>query len=81
MDCPETMKAAVLFGFNDVRLVDRPVPLPGPDEVLIKVASCGVCTGDLKMMTRGMLKQPPFGEFIMGHEYAGNRRSGGGDGR
>ncbi len=71
MDCPETMKAAVLFGFNDVRLVDRPVPIPGPDEVLIKVASCGVCAGDLKMITRGMLKQPPFGEFIMGHEYAG----------
>jgi L-iditol 2-dehydrogenase len=71
MDCPETMKAAVLFGFNDVRLVDRPVPSPGSGEVLIKVASCGVCAGDLKMMTRGMLKQPPFGEFIMGHEYAG----------
>jgi L-iditol 2-dehydrogenase len=71
MDCPETMKAAVLFGFNDVRLVDRPVPSPGPDEVLIKVESCGVCAGDLKMITRGMLKQPPFGQFILGHEYAG----------
>jgi 2-desacetyl-2-hydroxyethyl bacteriochlorophyllide A dehydrogenase len=71
MDYPETMKAAVLFGFNDVRLVDRPVPSPGSDEVLIKVKSCGVCAGDIKMITRGMLKQPPFGEFILGHEYAG----------
>ena len=71
MDCPETMKAAVLFGFNDVRLVDRPVPSPGPDEVMIQVKSCGVCAGDIKMITRGMAKQPPFGEFILGHEYAG----------
>ncbi|MDP1991504.1 MAG: alcohol dehydrogenase catalytic domain-containing protein [Syntrophales bacterium] len=71
MDCPETMKAAVLFGFNDVRMVERPRPSPGPDEVLIKVKSCGVCAGDIKMITRGMLKQPPFGEFIIGHEYAG----------
>lgn len=65
------MKAAVLYGFNDVRLVERPVPTPGPEEVLIKVRACGVCAGDIKMITRGMLKQPPFGEFILGHEYAG----------
>jgi L-iditol 2-dehydrogenase len=65
------MKAAVLFDFNDVRVTERPVPSPGPDEVLIKVASCGVCAGDIKMITRGMLKQPPFGEFILGHEYSG----------
>ncbi len=71
MDCPETMKAAVLFGFNDVRVVERPRPVPGPDEILIRVESCGVCAGDLKMISRGMLKQPPFGEFILGHEYAG----------
>ncbi len=42
MGCPETMKAAVLFGFNDVRVVERPRPSPGPDEILIKVKSCGV---------------------------------------
>ncbi len=71
MDCPETMKAAVLFGFNDVRVVERPRPVPGPDDVLIRVESCGVCAGDLKMISRGMLKQPPFGEFILGHEYSG----------
>jgi len=71
MDYLEQMKAAVLFGFNDVRVTERPVPSPGPDEVLIRVAACGVCAGDIKMITRGMLKQPPFGQFILGHEYAG----------
>ena len=38
----EPMNAAVLFGFNDVRVTERPVPSPDPDEVLIKVAACGV---------------------------------------
>lgn len=68
---PKKMKAAVLFDFNDVRITERPVPTPGPDEALVKINTCGVCAGDIKMITRGMLKQPPFGEFIIGHEYAG----------
>lgn len=71
MKLPKTMQAAVLFGFDDVRLTERPVPVPGKDDVLIKVEACGVCAGDIKMITRGMLKQPPFGEFIIGHEYSG----------
>jgi L-iditol 2-dehydrogenase len=71
MAVPKKMKAAVLYAFNDVQVVERDVPLYGPDEALIKVEACGVCAGDIKMITRGMLKQPPFGEFIIGHEYAG----------
>ena len=71
MNVPEKMKAAVLFDWNDVRVVERPVPSPGADEVLIKVESCSICGGDVKIITRGMLKQPPMGDFIIGHEYAG----------
>ena len=71
MTIPETMKAAVLYGFDDVRLEERPVPSPGPDEALIKIEACSVCAGDIKIITKGMPKQPPFGEFIIGHEYAG----------
>ena len=71
MDIPKKMLAAVLYGFNDVRLEERPVPTPSPDEALIKIESCGVCGGDIKIITKGMPKQPPFGEFIIGHEYAG----------
>jgi len=65
------MKAAVLYGYNDVRVVERDIPSPSDDEVLIRVKACGVCAGDIKIITRGMPKQPPFGEFIIGHEYAG----------
>ena len=68
---PRRMQAAVLYGFNDVRLVERDVPSPGRDEVLIRIESCSICAGDIKIITRGMLKQPPFGSFIIGHEYAG----------
>jgi len=71
MHIPERMKAAVLYGFNDVRVVERNVPRPADDEVLIEIKACGVCAGDVKIITRGIPKQPPFGEFIIGHEYAG----------
>jgi L-iditol 2-dehydrogenase len=71
MDLPLKMKAAVLFGFNDVRIAEREVPSPGPAEALVKIEACGVCAGDIKIITKGMPKQPPMGEFIIGHEYAG----------
>jgi L-iditol 2-dehydrogenase len=46
---PDTMRAAVLFGPRDIRQIDRPVPRPGPGEVLVKVAMCGTCGTDLKI--------------------------------
>jgi L-iditol 2-dehydrogenase len=71
MDIPKKMKAAVLHAFNDVRVEEREVPLPGPDEVLVNVEACGICGTDIKIITHGMPNQPPMGEFIIGHEYAG----------
>jgi L-iditol 2-dehydrogenase len=71
MAIPKTMKAAVLYDFNDIRVEDRPVPSPAPDEVLLKVEACAICGTDVKIITHGMPNQPPFGEFIIGHEYAG----------
>ena len=37
MNIPATMKAAVLFDFNDVRVVERNVPSPGPEDALVKI--------------------------------------------
>lgn len=68
---PETMRAAVLFGPGDIRVTDRPVPVPGPDEVLVKVAMCGTCGTDLKIFDGHFPQTPPFGEFTPGHEWAG----------
>ena len=68
---PSTMRAAVLFGPGDIRVTDRPVPVPGPDEVLVKVAMCGTCGTDLKIFDGHFPQTPPFGEFTPGHEWAG----------
>lgn len=71
-EIPKTMKAIVLYGKDDMRLVkDKAVPQPGPGEVLVKVAACGICGTDIKIRTRGMPKMPPYGEFTPGHEWAG----------
>jgi L-iditol 2-dehydrogenase len=68
---PETMRAAVLFGPGDLRVVDRPVPRPGPAEVLIKVAMCGTCGTDLKIYDGHFPLTIPYGQFTPGHEWTG----------
>jgi L-iditol 2-dehydrogenase len=65
------MRAAVLFGPNDLRVVDKAVPTPAPGEVLVKVAMCGTCGTDLKLQTHPFPHQPPFGQFTPGHEWTG----------
>jgi (R,R)-butanediol dehydrogenase/meso-butanediol dehydrogenase/diacetyl reductase len=42
-------------------------PVPGPGEVRLRVAACGVCGSDLHLRTMGIL--PPG--YVMGHEFAG----------
>jgi L-iditol 2-dehydrogenase len=68
---PDSMRAAVLFGPRDIRLIDRPVPKPGPGEVLVQVAMCGTCGTDLKIYDGHFPLTPPFGEFTPGHEWTG----------
>jgi len=68
---PATMRAAVLFGPGDLRVVRKPTPLPGPGEVLVRVAMCGTCATDLKIQEHPFPNQPPFGEFTPGHEWTG----------
>jgi len=64
---PETMRAAVYRGINDVRVETVPVPEIGPGEVLIRVAACGICGTDLKKIHTGSHDAPR----IFGHETAG----------
>jgi len=67
----ERAPAAVLFGPNDFRIVEKPVPEPGPGEALVRVAMCGTCGTDLKVQTHPFPHQPPFGSFTPGHERTG----------
>lgn len=64
---PATMKAAVYRGVNDVRVETVPVPSIGPEEMLVRVHSCGVCGTDLKKIATGSHSAPR----IFGHETSG----------
>ncbi|MET0586378.1 MAG: alcohol dehydrogenase catalytic domain-containing protein, partial [Candidatus Binatia bacterium] len=70
MTIPETMNAVVLHGADDMQVERRPVPQPGPGEVVLKVEVASICGTDVKVLHRTLQGQPA-GEFIMGHEYAG----------
>lgn len=64
---PTTMRAAVYRGVNDVRLETVPVPAIGAGELLVKIATCGICGTDLKKIHMGSHSAPR----IFGHEMAG----------
>lgn len=67
---PETMRALVLFGPEQIEVREVPVPQPGPGEVLLRVRACTVCNAtDLKIF-RGIRK---WGEYptLWGHETTG----------
>jgi threonine dehydrogenase-like Zn-dependent dehydrogenase len=59
------VKAAVTTEQHGFDVIEMPDPAPGPDELVIRVAACGVCGSDIKaqpFMPAGM---------VMGHELGG----------
>jgi L-iditol 2-dehydrogenase len=64
---PTTMRAAVYRGKGKVVVETVPVPAIGAGEVLIRVASCGICGTDLKKIEHGFVAAPQ----IFGHEVSG----------
>lgn len=71
---PQTMQAMIFEGAGlPLRLHNVPVPDPGPGELRIAVAACGVCRTDLHI-ARGDLRHPkPM--LIPGHEIVGQVES------
>ncbi len=64
------MTAAVLHGFNDLKIEDVPRPEPlGPGEVIVQIKACGICATDFKAI-KGIRRNVSF-PFIPGHEPAG----------
>jgi L-iditol 2-dehydrogenase len=61
------MRAVVYRGANDLRLEEVPVPSIRANELLIKVAVCGVCPTDIKKIHYGTVAPPR----VFGHETAG----------
>ena len=73
------MRAAVWHGYKDLRIEDKPVPVPKPGQVLIKVDWAGICGTD-----RHEYEGPNFipvkkphrltgrvAPLIIGHEFSG----------
>lgn len=65
------MKAARLYGKEDLRIEDVPVPEVGESDVLLKVKSAAICGTDIRMYKNGVDHIDANTPRILGHEIAG----------
>jgi D-arabinose 1-dehydrogenase-like Zn-dependent alcohol dehydrogenase len=66
----DTMRAERFYADSKIIAVeDIPIPEPGPGEVLVKVAFCGICHSDLSLITGTFPPQRPV--VTQGHEASG----------
>ena len=65
------MKAAVLYGREDVRIERVPLPRPGPGEVLLRTQVALTCGTDAKVFRRGYHARMITPPALFGHEVAG----------
>jgi L-iditol 2-dehydrogenase len=63
------MKALLLSLYKKLEIVDLPVPTPGHDEILVRVAACGICGSDVHGYDGSSGRRIP--PLVMGHEAAG----------
>jgi L-iditol 2-dehydrogenase len=63
------MKALLLSAPGTLALADIEVPEPGPGEIRIRVAACGICGSDVHGFTGSTGRRIP--PLVMGHEAAG----------
>jgi 2-desacetyl-2-hydroxyethyl bacteriochlorophyllide A dehydrogenase len=62
------VKAAVIVTPGEIALESVPDPAPGPREVVVQVAGCGICGTDLHIMDGEFAPAYPI---VPGHEFAG----------
>src|SRR5690242_21810540 len=66
----DTMRAQRFYADTKTFAVeDVPIPDPGPGEVLVKVAFCGICHSDLSLINGTFPAQLPV--VTQGHEASG----------
>lgn len=54
---------------QSVEPADLPLPVPGPDQLLIRICACGVCRTDLHVVDGDLMNPKP--KVIPGHEVVG----------
>lgn len=65
-------EAAVMHDVHDLRIEERPVPKPGPHEVLVEIKAVGVCGSDVHYYEEGRIGGFVVDEpLILGHESSG----------
>jgi L-iditol 2-dehydrogenase len=66
------MKVAVMTGLRKIDYIERDIPRPKPDEVLVKLEYVGICGSDMHYYEIGRIGdyvvKPPF---VLGHESGG----------
>lgn len=62
------MKATVITGPGETRVIDVPKPTVGPNDVLIRMRACGICGSDSLYISMGGFGK---GHMPLGHEPAG----------
>ena len=68
----KTMLAAVLYGKEQVRLEQVPVPAIGPGDILVRVRAALTCGTDVKVFRRGYHARMIVPPAVFGHEFAGD---------
>src|SRR4029079_329534 len=76
MPVPDTMRAWVLGDPGELKLVDKPVPVPKRAEVLVRIDAVAICATDLEIIWHGppasIQGGMPFNKnWTPGHEYMG----------
>lgn len=61
------MRVAVYHNNSDIRIEERPVPVIGPGEVLVRIRASGICGSDVMEWYR-----VPKAPIVLGHEVAGD---------
>lgn len=66
------MKTAVMTDLKKIEIQERTIPVPGVNEVLVKIEYVGICGSDLHYFEFGRIEdfvvKPPF---VLGHEAGG----------
>jgi L-iditol 2-dehydrogenase len=64
---PGTNRVAVYYNNHDVRTEERPIPVIGPGEALVRIKASGICGSDVLEWYR-----VPKAPIVLGHEVAGD---------
>ena len=64
-----TLQAPAPITDSPLRLANRPIPLPAPDEVRLRVTACGICRTDLHLVEGDLPPRRP--DVVPGHQVVG----------